>query len=66
MCMKADYCGIAVGQVATEIFDLVGIDVGRCRLDCGRQVEDDRLFAGRLEHVHHRCAHLDAKVDLGG
>ena len=64
--VQADHRAFAVGQVAAEILDLVGVDIGRRRLDRGRQVQDDRPFGRGGEHVHHRLADLDREIELGG
>src|SRR3546814_16301057 len=49
-----------------EIFDLVGVDVRRRRLDRRGQIQDDRLVGGRLEDIHHRGAAFDAEIQFGG
>src|SRR3546814_15860400 len=63
---SADDRAVAVRQVLAEIFDLVGVDVRRRSLDRRGEVEDDRLVGRRLQDVHHRCADLDAEIELGG
>ena len=66
MRMQADHRAVAVGQIADEIFDLVGVDVGRRRLDRGGQVEDDRVVWRRGQHLHHRLADLEAEIEFCG
>jgi hypothetical protein len=64
--VEADHRALAVRQVAAEVLDLVGVDVGRRRFDRCRQVEDDRAFGRGLQHVHHRLAALEAEIEFGG
>ena len=66
MGVERDDRAVAVWQVAAEIFDLVSIDVGRCRLNRSWQIEDDRVIGGGGEDIHHRLAAFDGEVDLGG
>ena len=66
VCVQADYRAFAIGQVATEILDLVGIDVRRRRLDRGRQIEDDGIFRRRPQDPHHRFAAFDREIEFGG
>src|SRR5690606_19474186 len=63
--VHADQHAVALVHVATEPFHLVGIVVRRGALDGSRQVEDQRVRRGRLEHVDHCVAHLDGEVGLG-
>ncbi len=44
MRMERDDDAVALADVAAEPFDLVGIDIGRRRLDRRGQVEDDRMI----------------------
>ena len=53
MGVQRDDRAIAIGQVADEIFDLIGVDIGRRRFHCGGQVQDDRMLGRGCEHVHH-------------
>ncbi|CAM5322131.1 hypothetical protein SSTU70S_05177 [Stutzerimonas stutzeri] len=64
--VQADQYAVATRDVSTEVLDLIGIDVGRGRLDRGRQVENELVRRGRLEHLDHRVAHLDGELRLGG
>ncbi|MNM69437.1 hypothetical protein D3C81_810330 [compost metagenome] len=64
--VQADQHAVAAVDVAAEPLDLVGVDVRRGRLDGRRQVEDQLLLRGRLEHADHRVAHLDGEGRLGG
>ena len=66
MRMEADNHGIAIGDIAAEIFNLVRIDIGRCGLNCCGQVEDDGLFRRRLQHVHDGCTAFQAEIQLRG
>ena len=66
MRMQRDDRRFAIGQVPGEILDLVGVDVGRRRLDRGGEVEDDRRIARRLQDIHHRGANLDAEIEFCG
>ena len=64
--VQADHHRLAASDVSAEPLDLVGIYVGRRRLDRGRQVEDQRALGGRAQDVHHCLADLDREIELGG
>ncbi len=66
MGVERDHRAVPVGQVAAEILDLVGVDVGRRAFDRGGQVQDDRPIGRRLQDVHHRLAAFEAEVQFGG
>ena len=66
MRVQADRRALPIGQISAEIFDLVRVDIGRCRLDRGWQVEDNRAIWRRLQHLHHRLANLDAEIQFSG
>ncbi len=64
MRVQADDHRVTVWNVAAEIFDLIGIDIRRCRLDRGGQVEDDRLFGCGGQYVHHCAAYFKAEIEF--
>ena len=66
MGVQADHRALPVGEVAAEILNLIGVDIGRRRLDRGGEVEDDRMLGRRHQHRHHRLAALDREIELGG
>ena len=63
--VETDHSAFAIGKIAAEILDLIGVDIGRRCLDRGRQVEDNGMIGRRCEHFHHRFANLDRKIDFG-
>ena len=65
MRVQADHRAVASGEVADEVFDLIGIDIGGRRLDRRGQVEDDRVFGGGRQHLHHCFADLEAEIEFG-
>ncbi len=64
MGVEADHHLVTVWDRAPEQLNLVGVDIGGGAFDRGRQVEDDRVFDRRLEHVHHRGTNLYREIDL--
>ena len=66
MGVQRNHRRFAIGQIAAEIFDLVGIDIGGRRLDRGGQVEDDRPILSRADDFHHRFAYLEAEIEFSG
>ena len=64
--VKRNDDAVARADVAAHPFDLVGIYIGHRCLDRGGQIEDQRLFGGRLQNGHHRLAYLEAEFELGG
>jgi len=66
MCVERDHRCVTVWQVAAEVFNLVGVDIGSGRFDRRRQIEDDRAFRRGREHFHHRCANFDTEIYLCG
>jgi len=64
--VQADQHAVATVDVAAEPLDLVGVDIGCGGFHRGRQVEDQLLLGGRLEHLDHGVAYLDREFRLGG
>src|SRR5690606_13109918 len=64
--VHADDDAVAIAHIATEPFDLIGVHIGRGRLDGGRQIEDDLLFRGGLPDVHDGVADFQRELRLGG
>lgn len=60
MWVERDADLLSLAYVATEILDLVGVNVGRRHLDRGRKVENDGCFLCRLP------GGLDSLTDLDG
>ncbi len=56
---------LAVGHVAAEPLDLIGVDVGGRHLDRRGQVEDHRPLGRRLPDRHHRFAGALRERQLG-
>ena len=56
---------VARGEVALEPLEPVGVDVGRERLDRGRQVHDHLLLGRRPPRRRRRLADLERVVELG-
>ena len=63
--VNADDCRLAVFQVADEVFNLVGIGVGRAHLHRVGQVEDHGILLGGAELLHHAVTDHDGVVGLG-
>ena len=66
VCVERNHHRLAIGDVAPEPFDLVGVDIGRRAFDGGGQVENDRVVRCRAQHVHHCRADFGAELDFGG
>ncbi len=66
MGVQAHQHAVATVDVAAEPLDLVGVDIGCGGFHRGRQVEDQLLLGGRLEHLDHRVADFDGELRLGG
>lgn len=66
MGVERDNHAVAARDVTAEIFDLVGIDIGRRRLDRCWQIEDQRFFRRRIDDRDHLVANADAQIDFGG
>ncbi|MNE49762.1 hypothetical protein D3C80_1443040 [compost metagenome] len=65
MRMHADGHLLPLAEVATEPFDLVGINVRGTHLHGGGQVDNHGPLAFRLPHVRHCLTNLQGKLQLG-
>ena len=63
--MDGEDDAVAVGNVAAEPFELVGVGVRRRHLDRRRQVEDQPLLRRRTQLRLHRLADLEREIELG-
>ena len=66
MGVQADHDMVALADMFAHPLDLVGVDIGCCRLDRCRQVEDQRFFGGRLDNVHDSLDHFQAEIEFRG
>lgn len=55
----------ALSDVAGEVLDLVGVDVGGGHFDCGGEVEDDWVGFSRLPGGFNGFADADGEVETG-
>ncbi len=65
MGMHREDDAVAVGDMAAEPFELVGVDIGRRHLDGGGQVEDQALLRRRPHDLFHRLADFEREFELG-
>ena len=63
--VNADDRRFTVFQVTDEVFDLVGIGVGRTHLDRVGQVEDNGILLGRAKLLHYAVTDGNRVVGLG-
>lgn len=64
MCVQAYHHTFAIGNVAAEILDLIGVDIGRCRLNRSGEVEDNWMVGRGLQHIHHCAAHFQTEIEF--
>ena len=62
--MQRNQQAIAICHLGTEPLNLVRIDIGSAHLHRGRQIDNHRVFRGRLPHGVNRITHLNGKVQL--
>src|SRR5690554_1406611 len=65
MGVQADDNLVAVIDMATEVLDLVGVDVGHGHFNRGRQVENQLVGFSGLNHLADRVAHFNSKFGFG-
>ena len=62
--VNADDDAIALRKVPAEPLDLIRVDIRRCHLHRGRQVDDDGRLRGRAPFVGHGGGDFDREVQL--
>jgi hypothetical protein len=63
--MEADDCFFAFRKIATEPFNLIGVNIWRGPFNSRRQVEYDFVVNSGLPDVHDASANIESVVDLG-
>lgn len=56
---------LALGYVPGEVLDLICVDIRGCHLNCGREVENDRVLLGRFPLCLDSLANSQGKVQAG-
>jgi len=64
--VQADHDMLALADIGAHPLDLVGIDIGRRRLNRRRQVQYQWFFSRRFDNLHHRLDHFQAEIQFGG
>ena len=64
MRVQGDDRALPIFQVLAEVFDLVGITVGRAAFHCGGQVQNDLVLRRCVEQLHNPFANGNGIVHL--